>query len=280
MGESARAATSGLEVLTLAIADLARYPDLLGDIYRRRYVGAIVRGVFEPEQMAELVERLQAGIEGMPRAVAPTFKGGLFGNPLVMGSEDLHDYLADAERFRSAIAPLFASAGGLERRIESVLATVTGGLPVGVARTDNGREYLPATIRVLIEGDSLPIHYENGTTRAAAMKPILAHLDAETIMSFYVPVALPTDGGVLEVFTTDCSADGHRIIGDLGGPERARVILAERGYIEVRPGVGDMLLFDGGRHYHLVTEVRGGARWTLGGFFAYTKDHSRIVYWS
>jgi hypothetical protein len=200
--------------------------------------------------------------------------------PLVMGSEDLQDYLENAERFGVAIAPLFAAAGGLERRIESVLARIAGGLPVDVARTEKGRPYLPATIRVLIEGDSLPIHYENGTTRAASMKPILSQLDAETIMSFYVPVSLPEEGGILEVFTTDCSGDGHRIIGDLGGPERAREILAERGRIEILPGVGDMLLFDGGRHYHLVTEVRHGARWTLGGFFAYTKDHGRIVYWS
>jgi hapalindole-type alkaloid chlorinase len=281
MAETARAtATSRLDVLTVDVADLDRHPDLLGDIYRRRYVGALVRGVFEPVRMAQLVERLQAGIEGMPRAVAPTFKGGLYGTPLVMGAEDLRDYLEDAERFRTAVAPLFATAGGLESRIESVLAPIAGGLPVGVARTGDGRAYLPATIRVLVEGDSLPIHYENGTTRAAAMKPILAQLDTETIMSFYLPAALPDGGGVLEVFTTDCSGDGHRIIGDLGGPERARSVLAERGCIEILPGVGDMLLFDGGRHYHLVTEVRGGARWTLGGFFAYTKDRARIVYWS
>jgi hypothetical protein len=274
------AAPTPLGVLGVAAGDLDRHPDLLGDIYRRRHVGAIVRNVFEPAHMAALAEHLRAGVDGMPRAVAPTFKGGLYGVPLVMASEDLQDYLRDAERFRTALAPLFAAAGGLEARIESVFAPLAGGLPVSVARSDDGRAYLPATIRVLVEGDSLPIHYENGTTRAAAMKPILSRLDRETIMSFYVPVALALEGGVLEVFTTDCSGDGHRIIGDLGGPERARTILAARGYVEVLPGVGDMLLFDGGRHYHLVTEVVSGARWTLGGFFAYTKDHDRILYWS
>jgi hypothetical protein len=71
-----------------------------------------------------------------------------------------------------------------------------------------------------------------------------------------------------------------RIIGDLGGPEAAQVILAERGYIDVCPGVGDLLIFDGGRNYHLVTEVRRGTRWTLGGFIALTKEHERVLYWS
>jgi len=274
-------ATSPLEVLTIDVADLDRHPDLLEDIYRRRYTGVIVRRVFEPTSMAELAARLAAGLDGMPRAVAPTFKGGLYGTPLVMGAEDLHDYLVDAARFRAAIAPLFAATGSLESRIESVLGRIAAGLPVEVARADDGRGYVPATIRVLVEGDSLPIHYENGTTRYASMKRLLPRVDTETIISFYVPVALPEAGGILEVFTTDCSGDGDRIIQELGGPERARSILTQRGRIEVLPGVGDMLVFDGGRHYHLVSEVRGArARWTLGGFIAFAKDHDRILYWS
>jgi hypothetical protein len=281
MSEAVHADAAKLpEMLAVEVGNLEDYPDLLGDMYRRRYLGAIVRRVFEPERMAELRRRLSDGVEGVPRAVAPTFKGGLYGSPLAVASDDLRDYLENAARFRTAIAPFFSYIGGLETRIESVLARISGGLPVEVAGTDDGREYLPASVRVLIEGDSLPIHYENGTTRGEGMKQLLPHIDTETIMSFYVPVALAEEGGVLEVFTTDCSGDGHRIIGDLGGPERARSILAERGYMEVLPAVGDMLVFDGGRHYHLVTEIRRGARWTLGGFVAFAKDHRRVVYWS
>jgi hypothetical protein len=270
-----------LPVLAVDAADLDRHSDLLEGIFRRQYMGAIVRGVFTPTQMVEIISRLRAGLDGMPYAVAPTFKGGLYGSPLVMGSEDLQSYLDDAVRFRSAIAPLFASCHGLEACIESILGRLAGGLPVEVPRAHDGRAYVPATVRVLVDGDSLPIHYENGTTRYASMKRLLPQVDTETIMSFYVPMALPDAGGVLEVFTTDCSGGGDRIIEELGGPERALPILTERGCIEVLPGVGDMLLFDGGRHYHRVTEVRGPhARWTLGGFYAYAKDHRRILYWS
>ena len=262
-------------------ADVQQHPDLLERIFQRQYMGAIVRGVFAPAHMTEVVSRLGAGLEGMPRAVAPTFKGGLYGTPVVMGCEDLRTYLDDAGRFRSAIAPLFASCGGLEACIESTIGALAGGLPVELPCGDDGRAYVPATIRVLVDGDSLPIHYENGTTRYASMKRLLPQVDTETIMSFYVPMALPAAGGVLEVFTTDCSGDGDRIIEELGGPERALPILTERGCVEVLPGVGDMLLFDGGRHYHRVTEVQGSrARWTLGGFYAYAKDHRRILYWS
>jgi hypothetical protein len=272
---------SALPVLVVDVADVHRHPDVLDAIFRQEYMGVIVRGVFAPRQMGEVMSRLQSGLDGMPRAVAPTFKGGLYGTPLVMGSEDLRSYLDDAVRFRTAIAPLFASCGGLEARIESILGAFAGGRPVEVPRADDGRAYVPATIRVLVDGDSLPIHYENGTTRYDSMKRLLPRVDTETIMSFYVPMALPDAGGVLEVFTTDCSNGGDRIIEELGGPEKALPILTERGCSEVLPAVGDMLLFDGGRHYHRVTEVRGSrARWTLGGFYAYAKDHGRILYWS
>jgi hypothetical protein len=282
MVETNRAADPAvLEVLSVALSDLDRHPDLLGDMYRRRYCGAVIRGAFEREHMLDLAAALEAGLPDMPRAVAPTFKGGLYGTPLVMGAEDLRDYISDADRFRRAIAPFFDGPDGLERRIEAVLSPIAGGAVVEIARTDDGRGYLPASMRVLVEGDSLPIHYENGTAKYESMKRLLPHIDVETIMSFYVPVRLPDAGGILEVFTTDCAGDGDRIIETLGGPDRARAILAERGYIEVLPQIGDMLVFDGGRYYHVVTEVRGQrARWTLGGFFAYTKAHDRILYWS
>jgi hypothetical protein len=109
--------TTDLRVLTIEPGTIDAHRDLLGDMYRQRVAGAIIKGVFEPDHMAELSRRLVAGVEGMPRAVAPTFKGGLYGTPLVMGSEDLRGYLEDAERFRTAIAGLFESVGGLETRI-------------------------------------------------------------------------------------------------------------------------------------------------------------------
>lgn len=269
-----------LDFLELEPAEVGAHPRLLQEIFERRYVGAILRGVFPAELMAEIAARLTAGVEGVPRAYAPTFSGGLYGNPLVLGTEDLSEYLEDAARFRRTVEPLFASVGGLEATIDRSLGAIAGDAPVEVARAEDGRPYLPATFRVLVEGDSLPLHYENGTKRYDSMKELLPALDPESILSFYVPVVLPEAGGVLEVFSTDCGGAGDRAIERMGGPERARDIMAARGLTEVHPGVGDMLVFDGGRHYHLVTRVEDGSRWTLGGFFAFTTDHSRVLYWS
>jgi hypothetical protein len=274
-----QAATASMEVRRFDVGEAHRAGDLIGDMFTRRCAGAIVEHAFPVSTMTELAARIRAGVAGLPQATAPTFSGGLFGVPLVLSGEDLNDYLAAAEQFRAAIEPLFASAGGLEGRLCDILAHVGGGRRVEVARAGDGRAYLPASIRVLVPGDSLPIHYENGTTKYESMRALLARVDATTIMSFYLTIELADEGGTLQYFSTDCSGDGDRIVGSLGGPEKARAILAARGYIEVFPGVGDLLLFDGGRNYHLVTEVRRGTRWTLGGFFALTTEHDRVFYW-
>ena len=49
----------------------------------------------------------------------------------------------------------------------------------------------------------------------------------------------------------------------------------------IRPRAGDLLFFDGGRIWHLVSAVRGQrVRITLGGFAAFSLDDRSIVYWS
>ena len=280
MAELTQSTTPSMEVRRFDVGEADRCGDLIADMFTRRCAGAIVEHVFSPSTMAELAATIRRGVAGLPRATAPTFSGGLFGVPLVLSGEDLNDYLVAAAHFRASIEPLFVSVGGLEARLRAILAHLGGGREVEVARADDGRAYLPASIRVLVAGDSLPIHFENGTTKYDSMRPLLARVDATTIMSFYLTVELAEEGGALQYFSTDCLGDGDRIIGDLGGPEKARAVLGARGYIDVFPGVGDLLVFDGGRNYHLVTEVRRGTRWTLGGFFALTKEHARVLYWS
>jgi hypothetical protein len=57
-------------------------------------------------------------------------------------------------------------------------------------------------------------------------------------------------------------------------------VLDETRPVAARPGVGDLLLFDAGRHYHRVTKVEGAtSRWTMGGFLARDPGHGVLYYW-
>jgi hypothetical protein len=155
---------------------------------------------------------------------------------------------------------------------------LAGGRPVSIPRASDGRAYCAATMRFLGEGDSLPCHYENESFHAPALRALAPALDHTTLMSFYVPMAHADAGGELRLYQVDCFDGRESMIGRLGGDDQARPHLERAGYTVLRPDVGDLLLFDGGRYYHEVTPVRG-ARWTMGGVFAFTSDRRAVHFW-
>lgn len=254
--------------------------DAIGRIVDGALAGVIVRGLIEPTTAAELVHRLEMEGSSLPTFRPPVFKGCVFGKPLVSASDGLSGYLDAAESFRSGCASVFPEYPRIEERIHAAISSLAREQAVSVPRGVDGRPYLMATIRWLIEGDRLPLHYENETLRSPVMVELRPKLDLATLMSFYVPLATPRSGGVLRLFRTNCLNGGDSLIERFGGEERARVQFEKKGFDVVLPRVGDLLVFDGGRWYHDVTPIEGGARWTLGGFLAMTRDHRAVYYWS
>jgi hypothetical protein len=266
--------------IEIGVDDLPKHRDLLEDILTRRLGGVIVRGVYPPELLAAAIEQLQGGRDDVPQFRPHTIrKGAVYGWPLVGCDEVLDAYLDDARRFDAACASLFGLALRPAARVAEILAGLSGGRPVSVPKARDGRDYCAATIRFLSDGDSLPIHTENETFQAKPLRDLSPRLDRASLMSFYVPMALASAGGELRLYNVDCFEGGGGLIGRMGGNEEARPYFESRGYTVLRPGVGDLLLFDGGRQYHEVTELRG-ARWTMGGVFAFTADHRAVHFWS
>lgn len=259
---------------------VAEHGDAIVRILDGRLAGIIVRGAIAPVRAAELVRRLQSNGGSLPAFRPPVFQGQVFGMPLVSASDGLSTYLDDAARFRSGCAAICPDYPQLEQRVAELLAALAQDLVVSVPRGPNGRSYLPATIRMLIEGDRLPLHYENETLRSPVMTALRPLLNLSTLMSFYMPLAVPPSGGLLRLFWTHCLDGGDTLVESFGGEERARPQFEARGYATVLPGVGDLLVFDGGRWYHDVTPIVGGQRWTWGGFLAATRDGRAIHYWS
>ncbi|APR79831.1 Hypothetical protein A7982_05178 [Minicystis rosea] len=265
-------------MIEIDVSDVDRCSGALQELYDRTLVAVIVRGVFSTAVMADVVDRLERGEIELPRINPPVFKGHVLGRPLVAADETLTNYLDDAERFRTGCKALFGAP--VDERVQQVLAGLAGGRPVVVPTAEDGRSYLAATIRVLVEGDRLPLHYENETFKNPVMKRLGPSLDRASLLSYYIPMAMPDGGGELRIYPIDCLEGGDSLIHRLGGDDKARPLFEERGFDVLRPGVGDMLVFDGGRLYHEVTPVRGRARWTMGGFFAPSSDHRRICFWS
>lgn len=276
----AAARDADLLVVEVALSQIGEQADAIERLVNGSLAGVIVRGVFERDHVAELVRRLQHDGASLPIFRPPVFKGQVYGRPLVSASDGLDAYLDEAERFRQGCAALFGEYPRMEQRLHEAMTALGGGRPVSIPVGTDERPYLAATVRALIEGDRLPLHYENETLRSPVMDALRPRLDTSTLMSFYVPLATPPSGGILRLFRVHCLEGGDSLISRLGGDEQALPYFEEQGFSTVLPDIGDLLVFDGGRWYHDVTPIEGGQRWTLGGFLAMTCDHRAVHYWS
>ena len=273
-------AAGDLPIERLHVADLARGAGTIERIFDGAIAGVIVKGVLSPERVAELVRGCEREGASLPTFRPPVFKGYVLGRPLVAAGDGLEEYLDDAAQFRAGCATIFPDYPEIEGAIDAAMRALAAPWSVAIPTGANGRAFLAVTVRVLVEGDCLPLHYENETFDRPVMDALRAELDTATLMSFYLPLVIPPRGGLLRLFRTHCLDGGDSLIGRLGGEEHAREDFERRGFSVVVPEIGDLLVFDGGRWYHDVTPVEGGTRWTLGGFLAVTRDHTAVRYWS
>lgn len=272
-------ASHDLRMLEIDASDVARHPDAIDRILRREVFGVLVRGVFPAEQLARVVARLEHG-SAVPMFTSDTFQGRTYGRVLRMADGRLDEYFDAARQMGPALEAAFGGGPDYETRLREILGLLGGGRPVCVPAVGT-RTYAPATVRVLDPGGTIFLHCGNETHAFPALGELTRIIDPAGEISSLMPLALPETGGELEVYDV---CFGDPLIGELDrqlGRENAHRGLADRGSIRLRPAVGDLALFEEGRHYHRVNEVQGTrSRWTMGGFLAPSRDARTLHYWS
>jgi hypothetical protein len=213
----------------------------------------------------------------------------IYGRTLNNWAPDLHEYCAEGAEFRRRCRELFRGMQDFEVQITKIFRALTGGLPVQIpAGPEPGQIYVPATIRVLPQGHGITPHADNSLYD----KPQAWHLSTltePTLLSFFLTLSLPQSGGDLVVYAlrwedfrpgTETANRLHvkhgetTLIGDAASYVRTFASMS------FRPGPGALLIFDAGRYFHEVTPGNGGARCTIGGFMAPSRDNERLYYWS
>lgn len=271
-----------MRVLEVGASELERYPDALSDVFAARLTGIVIRAAFPREQLAAVAAHLEAGDFGLERQASEHFKGETYGRVLIVGDGELGEYFREAARFRGACRELFAGALDFETRVESLLGAIAGGRDVRVPSGPDGASYAPATIRGLCDGGQIDLHCENETVEFPSMWHLSRLIHARNQLSFYVVLALPEAGGELVVHNARFAEGPGEILARMerSGPDAVAAI-APYGEVIPRTDVGDLLVFDSGRHFHRVTAVRGQRmRWTMGGFLARSLDDRTVYHWS
>jgi hypothetical protein len=271
-----------MRLLEVEASELGQHPDALSAIFEGRLTGMVIRGAFPRDALGAVVQRLEQGNFGLEKLRSEHFKGETYGRVLIVGDRDLGDYFREAARFRAACVALFAGAPAFQERLEELLAQVAGGRTVGVPAGPEGAPYAPATIRGLPEGGQIDLHCENETVDFPPMWHLARQLHARNQLSFYVVLAVPESGGELVIHNARfAEGPGEQLSRMERTGTAALDAIAPYGQVIPRTAIGDLLIFDSGRHFHRVTPVAGRRkRWTMGGFLARSTDEKAVYYWS
>lgn len=241
--------------------------DLIGQLLDGSLGGILVEGAFDVALAEGVVAQLREAPGESGPVVSPPFPGWTFGAVLVVSPPDLVAY----QRRGQALLSVLSCAGlPLPEQLSAMLTSLSDGAPVLTPPEAS----TPLTVRVFEAGDGVGIHSER------ADWPSMAGLRERIVegvqLSCYTPLSLAA-GGQLHLYHRPPSGQEPRIEG-LPDEEVAEA-LAAFGLTEVRPAVGDLLVFDGGRYNHRVLPSRSGQRWTAGAFLAPGHDGQRYA-WS
>lgn len=282
---------STFRVLNIPAHDAHLHPHALRAMFDDEMDGLLLRGAFNPALMDTVSRRIDAGL--VPRRIMGdqahlTRAPFTIGQAIVGYSTDLEDYFADGALQGERLLKLFEGHVGFDERIAELLSALCGGLPVDIAPGPDGKQCPSATIRVLPAGGEIGVHVDNSFLHMPRARHLQTLLDTKDQLSYFVPLSVPEGGGELMVYNLEWAA--ARFFMPNATETDASVwlegsevfdIITQYDCNVIAPGVGDLLVFDGGRHFHRVSKVTGATpRRTIGGFLGFSPRHDHVYVWS
>lgn len=234
----------------------------------------------------ELIERVHHRLGLVDRVnFLNTNTGQIFPSPFATVSdanEKLENYIAENTLLKSM------EWDGLFETIDTLFNDI--GQPYAV-RPPLLKEYeqpvVPATFRFFTpEKGGLYVHcgrlFQN---QSPMFYEVVESMSQDLQLSFFFVLQNPLEGGELTLYDMlwdrvngkDCPENNEFVLDRDGN----KVFLHAVNSVEVRPSVGDLLIFNGGAIWHRVEEIKGDiSRITLGGFMNFSPDGKTCFYWS
>lgn len=190
----------------------------------------------------------------------------------------LDEYLASADRHRHATDQVFPPGFDPIGVIERELSRYANGRPVEIPVAEDGRRYVPFTVRRLVDGRQIGAHHDYHYP-LAMYRDLAPRLDTRTLISYVVTLRRPQAGGDLWVYGVTPETPAPRLPNGFSYDMPAVEAGFDLAHFSTEPG--DLFLLASGRCLHRIEKVAGlRARITLGGFLALDRDGSRVYYWS
>ena len=279
-------ASPSFRLEAVAAARVAEMGGALDAMLAGELDAVIVREVFSATESEGLVAALRAQDSDLP--VLNTGGTVIIGPPHPMGRFQPAEAAALFEAYLDAAGPWGPMLSALPHaplaRVVDTFRALAGGRDVDLAHTDGGRPFSPGTFRGLAESKQMQIHRGLYFLQLKTFETLARVVDCGNQLSAFMPIALPDDGGAIELFhASDYLSGAGTEQGEAGeiSRELAETIVREHPGQALPVGRGDLLVFNGGRIYHRVSAVVGPRwRWTFGMFLNRSRDLQRWLYWA
>lgn len=256
---------------------------LLRELYTHQIDGAVLKGVFSPEEVGQIV----AAVNEVPDADKFFVSNGqVFPMPFT----SIRNLDTDVDRYIEKRDLLNSWFGNLRRKIHQVLEDIGGDFAIapseikvegkeGEANFGNFRWLQPNL------GGSI-VHCENlFQMDSPVCADVFRQMHKEGELSFFLALQYPESGGELAIYDAEWpevnGKDGFHNDEYLLTRSRQRVYLEQIKRFLVKPSPGDILVFRGGAIWHRVEPIFGQLpRITFGGFMSFSADGERIHYWA
>lgn len=283
-------ATARRRVRVLDIDAGQAFTDGIDAIYDGRHDVIVVRGAFDATLMAQAGEQCESGDVDLgwsrPNRTMPVEDLQILGtdNPATPSYQSprgasLEAYLASAAANDAKADAVFPAGYDVVGAIRAVLGQFAGGRPVDLARSGDGRRFVPYTVRRMPDGKQIGIHHDYHY-QLDLYRELSTQLDTATLVSYVTTLREPEGGGELFVYgATSDATDLPRLPNGFAFDLAA--IEARYDCARIVTHAGDLFLLASGRCLHRVSRVQGPrARVTMGGFLALDRPHQRVLFWS
>jgi len=272
------------------VADAGRLADAVDRMYADELDVVVIRRALDPERLASVGEYLDREYSNagwarpnqrMPLEDIQVLGSDIPATPTYSAptGASLDSYLESAKGHHAAIDGLFDSGFNVADEFRRVLGQFASGRAVDVPVADDGRQYVPFTIRRLADGRQIGLHHDYHYP-LALYSQLAPKLDTRTLISFVVTLRTPLAGGELFVYavtpqTPDPPKMPNGFQWDLEAVEK------RFDWTSCQTNPGDLFLLASGRCLHRIGRVAGPrARVSMGGFLALDKDDRHVLYWS
>ena len=259
----------------VSVGNLSRYPNAISEIYTGEMAGIIVEKIFTDTELTNIKKKISQ-YEHLGFNIT---WGSILGYPLNKATKHRNKYFEEVQNNEVTYSKIFNL--NISDKLTNIFKTISGGRTVGVP-IENQQNYNSGTFRLMeVNHGALKAHTGNefiDLQKERGMSYLTKIANMYDSMSYFVLIQKPEKGELIlyDLLYENTLKEVFGFKQNTRNDDYFNTIDSQKLNLQE----GDLLVFNGGRIWHKVTDIQGKQRRiTFGGFMAISKDDKNIYFW-